>query len=83
MPSTHTDGQSVINGIFAWLSHWWVILGALTVGVARVENFGMRLKRTEEDRKILDLLVKGQSETNERLARIEGRMDGRLEATKK
>jgi hypothetical protein len=82
MPSTHSESQSVIDGLGAWLSHWWFILAALAAGAARVENFGVRLKRTEEDRKILELLVKGQSETNERLARIEGRIEGQMEGRK-
>lgn len=76
MPPSQTDGQSVIDGMVAWLSHSWFILVTFAAGIARVENFGMRLKRTEEHAHVLDQLVRGQAETNERLARMEGRLEG-------
>lgn len=76
MPPSQTDGQNVIDGMVAWLSHSWFILVTFAAGIARVENFGMRIKRTEEHANVLDQLVRGQAETNERLARMEGRLEG-------
>lgn len=81
MAGSHTEGQSIIDGLMAWFSQAWLFLVLLVGGAARVENIGLRLKRTEDDRAadraLLERLVAGQSETNERLARMEGRMENR------
>jgi len=80
MAGSHTEGQSIIDGLMGWLSQAWLFLALLVGGAARVENIGLRLKRTEDDRAsdrtLLEKLVQGQAETNERLARMEGRMEG-------